>query len=353
VRLHRVRIENFRRLRSFDLRLCEPDGAPRPLTVIVGPNMSGKTTLLDAIHIAYEAIANARAPQWRPGLDPDDPALRPDPNQPIEVKIDFSLHDGEYEALVKLEEALGSSLELERAAIYSFVFQWPAPARSSHGIVSTKPSDAQLAFRGRALAALALARKVTTEKCLDDVGGVFYLDQNRRGRVAQAARRRDLASTLRERAAPRDILGWCVRAALLDEKWDPVSQGESQWRRAKRLFGQLAAPAVIDDMKPSDDGYDLQLHRDGGYYYSAGMSGGERQILRVVANLVYDRAVRSVVLIDELELNLHPRWQRSLLRFCQTGGDDDNQFIITTHSDSLLRYVDPSAVVVLGALDEA
>jgi predicted ATP-binding protein involved in virulence len=81
------------------------------------------------------------------------------------------------------------------------------------------------------------------------------------------------------------------------------------------------------------------------------MSGGERQILRLVANMAFVRTVRSVVLIDEVELNLHPRWQRSLLRFCQTGGDDDNQFIVTTHSDTLLRYVDPSALIVLGDLD--
>jgi predicted ATP-binding protein involved in virulence len=55
------------------------------------------------------------------------------------------------------------------------------------------------------------------------------------------------------------------------------------------------------------------------------------------------------VLLDELELNLHPRWQRSLLRFCETGGDDDNQFIVTTHSDEVLSYAHPASVVTLGA----
>jgi len=353
VRLHRIQVENFRRLKKLEVDLLGPDGNPRPFTVVVGPNMSGKTTLLDAVHLAYEAIANARKPGWRPGLDPADPTLRPDPNRPIKVSIDFSLHDGEYEAMRALEKALGSSLDVAPAAVYSFTFRWPPPAASPHGVIASEPPEAQLAFRGRALASMALKRKLVTEKCLDDVGGVFYLDQNRQGRLSEGRYKTDMRSALHERAVPRDVLGWFVRAAIFDQKWDPETQGESQWSRVKRLFAELAAPAAIDDMKPSDEGYDLRLLRDGGSYYSAGASSGERQILRLVANIVYVRAVRSVVLIDEVELNLHPRWQRSLLRFCQTGGDDDNQFIVTTHSDALLRYVDASAVVVLDALDQA
>jgi predicted ATPase len=350
VRLHRVRVENFRCIAQQELSLLDPDSSPRPLTLIVGPNMSGKTTLLDAIHIAYEGIANARDPRWHPGLDPDDPALRPDPNRPIEIVIDFSLHEGEYAAIAELEQALGGQLGVESATLYSIVFRWPVPAESDHGVVSAKPTNAQRVFRGRALAGIALSRKLVTEKVLDAVGGIIYLDQNRRGRIAHAARKQDLSSALRERAAPRDMIGWLVRAALLDQKWNAELQGESQWQRVKRLFALLATPAAIDDMAPSDEGYDLRLRRGSRHYYSGGMSSGETQILRLIANMVFVRTVRSVVLIDELELNLHPRWQRSLLRFCQTGGDDDNQFIVTTHSDTLLRYVDPSSVVVLGDL---
>jgi hypothetical protein len=66
-------------------------------------------------------------------------------------------------------------------------------------------------FRGRALAGIALSRKLVTEKVLDAVGGIIYLDQNRRGRIAHAARKQDLSSALRERAAPQDMIEALIR----------------------------------------------------------------------------------------------------------------------------------------------
>jgi predicted ATPase len=135
-------------------------------------------------------------------------------------------------------------------------------------------------------------------------------------------------------------------------KWDEAARGESQWSRTKRLFHRLAAPAELEDAVPYDLGYDLRFRNGEQVYEAAGTSSGERQILRLAANLAFFRAERSIVMLDELELNLHPSWQRSLLRFCETGGDDDNQFLVTTHSDVVLRYADPGSVITLGAPSE-
>jgi predicted ATPase len=141
---------------------------------------------------------------------------------------------------------------------------------------------------------------------------------------------------------------WFELASRLDQKWDFATQGESAWSRVKRLYADLAAPATIDDVVATDQGFDLRLRRGERVYYASGVSSGERQLLRLAATLTALRAVCSVVLIDELELHLHPRWQRHLLHFCRRGGGGDNQFIVTTHSSSVLDYVDPADVVRLG-----
>jgi predicted ATPase len=352
VRIHRVTVENFRGLRRFELDLCRDAGEPRPFTVLVGPNMSGKTTVLDALHLAYACIDNAADPQFRPDLDPADPTLRPDPNQPISVAVEFSLHEGEWEAIDETERTLGTQgLSVSKATLYGFEFRWPPPAKSHHGVTRSKPFAANLAFRGRAVAKVAKSKRLVGEGVFERIGGLVYLDQHRTADLRAPSTTTGSEEALREGAGSRDVLPWLELVSRLHARWDPSAQGESAWSRVRRLYAALAAPAAIDDVKAFDEGFDLRFHRDGAYYYSAGLSSGERQILRLVANLVSQRATRSVVLVDELELHLHPSWQRNLIHFCRQGGDDDNQFIVTTHSESILRYVAPEDVVVLGALD--
>ena len=349
MRIHRVEVKNFRRHEHYVLDLCDEAGRPRPLTVLVGPNMSGKTTLLDAVHLVYEAIRNQKNPTWRPEFDPSDPTLRPNPNAPIEVTIQWSLHDGELQAMAELESSLQSKLVVADAPLYSFRLRWPSLEEGGAlDVLDASPPNAHRAFRGRALAAVALHRRVATEAVLDRMGGVLYLDQNRHGTIRSVDDRLDFARDALPGLPVPDVVGWLARASIQHQKWDEVTRGESQWTRAKRLFQSLAAPAELEDVVPYDLGYDLRLRRGEHVYGAAGTSSGERQILRLAANMALFRAQRSIVLLDELELNLHPRWQRNLFRFCETGGDDDNQFIVTTHSDTILRYADPGAVVTLG-----
>ncbi len=47
----------------------------------------------------------------------------------------------------------------------------------------------------------------------------------------------------------------------------------------------------------------------------------------------------SIIIIDELELHLHPPLQQTLVRALQKLGKN-NQFIFTTHSDSIVNMFD-------------
>jgi predicted ATP-binding protein involved in virulence len=61
---------------------------------------------------------------------------------------------------------------------------------------------------------------------------------------------------------------------------------------------------------------------------------------------------RLIVMIDEMELNQHPIWQRKLLSMIPQMGED-NQIIATTHSPYLRDAVRPDAVIDLGSLDDS
>jgi energy-coupling factor transporter ATP-binding protein EcfA2 len=346
MRIHEVTIENFRGIESKRrFSFCEPGtDAPRRLSVLIGPNMSGKTTVLDALHLVSEVVGNPGAPKLRPNFNPSDPALRPDPSAPVRVGIQFSLHPGEFEAIRELKRALGdpgSELLLETHELH---VEWPLARRISD------PSAPML--RGRALARDAKAKRLVPESIFDQVGGLLYFDQHRSVELTVPITRTGGEEALREDARSRDVLPWLELQARLDLKWEPQSQGPSTWSRVKERFAELAAPSVIDDMKAFDEGFDLRFRDGDRYYYTPGLSYGQAQMLRFVTNLVAFRATRSVILVDEVELHLHPRWQRKILHFMRRGGGDDNQFIVTTHSESIANYLHPNEVVKLGELDE-
>jgi len=351
MRLHEVTIRNFRGIVDRTVSFCGADGEPRPCTVLVGPNGSGKTTVLDAIHLAYAAVENAKNPDFRPGFHPNDAELRPDPSKPIHVGVVFSLHDGEWETLDSLEKALGGSgLMTEKKRHYTLAIEWPAKNQNHVAVTECNPPLANLAFRGRALAKVAKANRLVAEGVFEHVGGLLYLPQRRFLKVRGPSTSTGSPDHLRERASETDVLPWLELQYRLHVTWDTKTQGESQWARTQRTFGSLASPVAMARVTPQDEGFYLRFTRGETTYSHVGLSSGEEQLLRLAVNLTAYRAIRGVVLLDEIELNLHPRWQRNVLHFCREGGGAENQFIVTTHSESVLEYVRPEDVIVLGDL---
>jgi len=205
--------------------------------------------------------------------------------------------------------------------------------------------DAQ-ALRGRARLKVALSRGFRVERELENVGGLLYLDQARAGVLAGN-------ENLRITAAPGVPLEREVsrlsQAFVAGTRWDAESRGANPWAYAQRLIARLAPPVELKDSPYADDGVDLEFTRDGdaSRYSMIGTSGGERQVLKLVANFVHERPFHSVILIDEVELNLHARWQRAMLRFCEAGGEANNQFLVTTHSEELMNLCPSESLVTI------
>lgn len=87
------------------------------------------------------------------------------------------------------------------------------------------------------------------------------------------------------------------------------------------------------------------------------LSDGEKSLIAMVGHLSrkiaehYDDLddpleASALVLIDEIELHLHPAWQRMIIpRLTQTF--PNCQFIVTTHSPQILSHVDPECIHIL------
>jgi predicted ATP-binding protein involved in virulence len=91
------------------------------------------------------------------------------------------------------------------------------------------------------------------------------------------------------------------------------------------------------------------------------LSDGEKGLLAMVGDLARRLAIANpslsdplqgsgVVLIDEIELHLHPKWQREIIP-ALTRTFPNCQFIVTTHSPQVISEVKPEGIYILERTD--
>jgi predicted ATPase len=399
VKLAKVSIENFRNLgttsRPFEVEFTDVLDRVHDFTLLVGPNASGKTTILDAIAAALGPSLGM--PTRRPGFElsprgvvrrgalhakvtcwlrfsPEEIAATrelfqlasigeevPDER---EVKVTWTYPDPRKPSAVRSGYASTSSrafahdLTLESLSELTTFFddnERPSP----QGFSQYESASASFLLPGRLVAARLLSTGRTDWASFDRVGGVFTFDQERTGlgktvsrqvwniiHGTEAARENEDLRT----ADPRTILIDLALQSLVPTL-SSTGQQPNDFQRIQERYARICAPrrlvgAVRDELGEFDVSF---TDGENGYTYE-GLSSGEKNVLLLLIRFVAERIHRSVVLIDELELNQHPIWQRKLLYLLPRMGDD-NQIIATTHSPYLRDAVNPDAVIDLGSLD--
>lgn len=81
-------------------------------------------------------------------------------------------------------------------------------------------------------------------------------------------------------------------------------------------------------------------------YELSEMSAGERAIFPILLDFARWNINNSIVVIDEVELHLHPSLQQSFVRALLSLGKN-NQFILTTHSESVAVMFDEEQIIRL------
>jgi predicted ATP-binding protein involved in virulence len=364
LRIDHLLVENFRCFSSCDLKLHPM------LTVLVAENAQGKTALLDALRLSLqEFVTTVDRGKQPPGFDRSDILLELGDQHVMESRLPTMF---QVDGLVD-----GESVSWSRVLSKD----------SFHARTSTKDTNDI-----RRIAKRLADRTDVNDNHSADLHTVLpvvaYYGTGRlydEHRLTEGKRWRAEASPVRS-AAYLDCLSpsssYKSFAAWFGQKWDQVS--DPRFRAVgfeARPENHIAAvrdavrtvleptgwttivwePARQDtDGRNHSPGYIALEHSQKGRLPLTHLSDGVRNMVALVGDLAH-RCVRlnpslgeeaakktpGIVLIDEVEMHLHPRWQQLVIGLLRSAFPCV-QFVMSTHSPQVLTTVKRESIRILG-----
>jgi predicted ATP-binding protein involved in virulence len=330
MKLEHLKLENFRGFSSFEITF-DPS-----FTVLLGENMAGKTAVLEAAAVALSTLVKRLGPQT--------------PRRDI---LDHEI----YQVVVKLGDVPDLHRQLPvciraRATVREASLSWTTVRESDETI-------------SRENGGVSDALKVLTQDGIPaDLPIIALYGTQRVWRGNEGEDPRGVGSRYDGYAGCFDITsthallaGWMRKQTLVQ------LQRGGNYVQVQLAAVEAAVKCCIDQVVRFwfDVQYDeLRLERTGGDIQSFAMlSEGVRNMVAMVADIAWRAAVLNphlgteahtrtagVVLIDELDLHLHPAWQRRVV------GDlrrtfPQIQFVVTTHSPQVVASVNRAQVRIL------
>lgn len=378
MKLKHIDIKDFRGIRHFEHDFTDDFGRTRDVMLIVGPNSSGKTTILDAIWFGLMGELNYHMQREGFRTEPDFVVRREAAY--TQVDYTFEITEAERQTLLGLGRLLRQQGEIDEKAEFFIRYPYADDLKHTTSQLSwTYPAQAdyippyhhsagkwggyryenrfKITF-GRTLykeIERFLPKNIISEfDGIEKIGRVYFFEQERdiRANPVTMVSPDSANDAPTNPDQPLDIRVILINLGIKDKVGGFDAQ-DSWYQRIQDGFNYICAPNRMHDVyaRSSNGEYDIEFTDERQHKYGFdGLSSGERSVLNFLVNYVYKRMFNSIVLIDELEMHLHPTWQRRLLQQLQRF-NDGNQFIITTHSPALMQIVPDDSVIELGDLD--
>ncbi|HRI63169.1 MAG TPA: AAA family ATPase [Polyangium sp.] len=360
MRLRRAHLERFKRFDSPGIDIDFQNLATEEIAdrfLILGDNASGKTTILQAIaltlSLAQRRTQSVRDFRWT-GWVADRFLAQGEPV--VELQVEF-----DDDELLATQDAASRWWDATHpTGRKGFV----APGNSNkvtlrlegQRIRTLGDENEIYQFQGRSYAAAGAKFDGTLRDLFPRIPGVFWYDQFRNSAVATANDPKDSGDRA-SFSSTNDDYQFLRGIQTLDnilKSWHRTREERGPHPRGdylgqlEALYGQ-AFPGhtfsgleyIYDGPTPSADRFTLSdgMHR----YALPEMSSGEQSVFPILYEFVRQQIHHCIVLIDEIDLNLHPPLAQRLLGMLPILGRN-NQFIFTTHSRAVSSLVSPHTV---------
>ena len=318
-------VENFRCFGPAQtLDLSRGDNRPAPWTIIVGENGVGKTTLLQCVA-----------------------AFQPDTKYGLPLSTDIFSLMGASGSLARRQRTTECSFEMACRVGDELKASRPKGTTGTLGFVGRRD--------GGAYGGLALDRQSLI--CYG------YGASRRMGKASLSEQRTDdtTASLFSDDVDLINAEEWLLQADYAASR-APKDSTRAQERRDQvvGILKELLPDVLEVRFSASEEEIGppiVEFHTPYGWVRLKDLSLGYRTLLTWMVDLasrLFDRYPKSknplaepaVVLVDEIDLHLHPRWQRTLMSFLSERFPN-TQFIATAHSPLVVQAAADANIVLL------
>lgn len=344
MRVDRLKLKNFRCYSELNIEFDSK------LTVIVGENGRGKTAIFDALAIALEPYLHTFHVQGRNIVQKDV--------RRVPVYAEDGIH------IARMENKYPVAIQLEGCALNKKMSCTRILQQDG-----TRIDEAEdLLSNGERLCAEMKQHHATLLPAFAYYGtSRIWVDSNLMNTYDNSLDDRNTGyEECLEPSSSYNTFGKWYRSVMQSLENDKLPDDDNkQTCLLVRDAVQQAIDACLASTGLHDLYYNFKLdafvvsHPDTGEMIVDDLSDGFRSILSMVADLAY-RMVRlnpflgrraildtpGIVLIDEIDMHLHPSWQQTVLLDLQKAFPKV-QFIVTTHSPQVLGSVPPDSIRVL------
>ena len=380
--VQRLKVKNFRALEDIDVDFTSP------VSVVIGPNAAGKTTILEAIRLAKAVLAprtqqetnqalislGTMSPHLPQRLFPE--AVACDPSRPTSIKCDFKVHELELDVLRKALPRIPAQLaQSSSGIIFSSQNQIASFFASESGKLALKEAEAEVKSNFSELEVRKIIRvHLNMDWSTGIIGGEYPVDQMFFSVIEQLM---DPSKTTfsyfpADRSMPAGEqpvqLGIADTSAQLESYnsqpqtkfirlkhtiFSSIVQNE-QGRKVieedfKLIFERILRGRSLSNIGINEVGLlsiRIKDNESGRTFDIDALSSGEKGLILTFLLIGRSMADGGVVLLDEPELHLNPAVSRDVLQFLieEFVTKRNIQAIICSHSAEILTAAleDPS-----------
>ncbi len=119
-------------------------------------------------------------------------------------------------------------------------------------------------------------------------------------------------------------------------------RGDTNLQELTNLLSELGYEWLLESVNPLKNQYDIRLRKQGSSFLVNAASSGERELLTYLFAIFALNVRDALIIVDEPELHLHPKWQKTLLQlFIKLAQSTGNQFLLATHAST---FVSPESI---------